>query len=112
MCCDEATGAAVERVDDVAAAGGGGGGGGGELAVTVARGGGVIETLPADLVVACDGRYSALRQQLAPAVPCYGPPYVADFRIVAAGAPPPMEGPLWRVYNRPDAAALAAKCGA
>ena len=112
MCCDEATGAAVERVDDVAAAGGGGGGGGGELAVTVARGGGVTETLPADLVVACDGRCSALRQQLAPAVPCYGPPYVADFRIVAPGAPPPMEGPLWRVYNRPDAAALAAKCGA
>ena len=100
-------GAAIERVDVTES---------GSLALTVARGGGgaaaAASVEEADIVVACDGRYSALRAQLAPAVPRYGPPYVADFRIVAPGAPPPMDGgPLWRVYNVPSPAVAARYAG-
>lgn len=61
------------------------------------------DEVEADLVVAADGRYSKLREQLAPAEAYYGPPYVADFRIVSTTAQPPLpeDRPLWRVYNTP-----------
>jgi len=38
-----------------------------------------------DFVVGCDGRYSKVRESvLGPSVPFYGPPYIADFRIVCS----------------------------
>lgn len=60
-----------------------------------------------DLLIAADGRYSTLRQQLAPTASYYGPPYVLDFRIVAKGVDTSLlteEEPVWRVYNKPNPA--------
>lgn len=60
-----------------------------------------------DILIAADGRYSAIRQQLAPSPTYYGPPYVADFRIVAPQQSPeamallPDDVPMWRLYNKP-----------
>jgi 2-polyprenyl-6-methoxyphenol hydroxylase-like FAD-dependent oxidoreductase/ureidoglycolate hydrolase len=62
-----------------------------------------------DLVVAADGRYSAIREQLAPTPTYYGPPYCADFRIVAQGVDVSFltdDVPMWRVYNKPNTAAI------
>lgn len=66
-----------------------------------------------DYVIAADGRYSAVREQLAPPVSYFGPPFIADFRIVAdldASDPAlaaldrllPESAPVWRVYHQPD----------
>ena len=59
-----------------------------------------------DLLIAADGRFSAVRQQLVPSNVYYGPPFVADFRIVVRGRPIPEllndTCPIWRVYNKPD----------
>lgn len=64
-----------------------------------------------DLVIAADGRYSAIREQLATVTPYYGPPFVADFRIVSSGEVPPFTTtrPLWRVYNKPRKEAVLRK---
>lgn len=60
-----------------------------------------------DYVVAADGRYSTIRQQLRPAVSYFGPPFVADFRIVApvddglCDRLLPPDRPIWRVHHQP-----------
>lgn len=62
-----------------------------------------------DLLIAADGRYSTIREQLAPSPTYFGPPYVADFRIVADDCRPEDialltdDEPMWRVYNKPNA---------
>lgn len=66
-----------------------------------------------DYVIAADGRYSAIRDQLAPPVSYFGPPFIADFRIVShldASDPAlatldrllPESAPIWRVYHQPQ----------
>jgi ureidoglycolate hydrolase len=70
-----------------------------------------------DLLIAADGRYSALRQQVAPSPVYYGPPHVADFRIVVRDQEQSMPAllndkcPIWRVYNKPDDAKILAEYG-
>lgn len=70
-----------------------------------------------DFVVAADGRYSVLRQELAPSSPTYyGPPAVVDFRIVVhdfvdMSSILSNDVPMWRVYHKPNAKALLEKFG-
>jgi 2-polyprenyl-6-methoxyphenol hydroxylase-like FAD-dependent oxidoreductase/ureidoglycolate hydrolase len=70
-----------------------------------------------DLLIGADGRYSALRQQVAPSPVYYGPPHVADFRIVVRDQGQSMPAllndkcPIWRVYNKPNDAKILAEYG-
>ena len=59
-----------------------------------------------DLLIAADGRYSKVREQLAPTTAFFGPPYIADFRLVIHHMKDideylTVDEPMWRVYNRP-----------
>eukprot|EP00977_Amphora_coffeiformis_P007620 scaffold1684_cov214-Amphora_coffeaeformis.AAC.4 len=70
-----------------------------------------------DFCVAADGRYSTVRQQLAPSsTTYYGPPAVIDYRIVVHDFDRVTEVlsdevPMWRVYHKPNAAAVVEKFG-
>ena len=69
-----------------------------------------------DYLIAADGRYSMIRQKLAPPVSYFGPPYLADFRIVVHGVDNidelfPSDAPMWRVYNKPDLEAVVQEHG-
>ena len=80
---------------------------------------GTVEELDVDLLIGCDGRYSAVRRAVVDAAdtdPSYGPPYVSDFRLVvpltSADASDFFSGEdakdLRRLYNVPCAAAARA----
>ena len=73
-----------------------------------------------DLLVAADGRYSVIREQLAPSPADYGPPCVIDYRIIIepdkdnAELCPLVQQvmehlspavPMWRIYHKPNPAA-------
>lgn len=60
-----------------------------------------------DYLVAADGRYSTLREALSPPKSFFGPPCVADFRIVVPDIDLPDQlDPMWRVYHKPHLATV------
>lgn len=78
-----------------------------------------VSSLEVDLLVGCDGRYSAVRSATADAADelvSYGPPYVSDFRLVAPISETDVSSffsggdamDLRRIYNVPSAANVSA----
>lgn len=88
----------------------------GRMSVAAEFGDGSRSDVEADLLVATDGRYSAVRRfleggELPP--PRFGPPAIADFRVVARESDelaPMLQGvvdDMLRVYNVPDLSLVA-----